>query len=352
MEFRKHTNQRTNVQQIFQQIMDNGPISKRELQERTGFSWGLISQVTNRLIAEGYLVAEDDLTTIGVGRRAEKIDIVADDHFYIGLDIDSDGMFAVVTDMKGRILESNRYSWPVQECEQVLQVLYGVVDDLMDKYPDKGINSIGVSVQGITDMARGVSVYISRIKNWVDVPLQELLSNRYGVDVVVAHDPDCLMEGECAFGALKNTSTTDVVLMAYNYWTHSIGLSVMVGGQVYFGHRGRAAEIGYTILGEDAAGAPKMLVDYMLDPSVSTEQLCNCIGKAMAVANTLYNPEIIVLHIPDCPYGEQMANAVEHWVRTGSYDVTVSLKRSKLERDAKARGAAMIMINRAIDELL
>ena len=34
----------------------------------------------------------------------EKIDIIPDNHFYIGVDIDSDGMFAVVTDMKGRVL--------------------------------------------------------------------------------------------------------------------------------------------------------------------------------------------------------------------------------------------------------
>ena len=39
--------------------------------------------------------------------------------------------------------------------------------------------------------------------NWVDVPLRELLGSRYDVDVVVAHDPDCLMESERAFGLLK-----------------------------------------------------------------------------------------------------------------------------------------------------
>lgn len=352
MEFRKHANQRTNVQQIFQQIVDNGPISRRELQEITGFSWGLISQVTNRLIAEGYIVAEDDLTSAGVGRRAEKIDVIPNNHFYIGVDIDSDGMYAVVTDMKGRLVESERYSWPQKVCAQVLQTLYGVLDGLMEKYADKNITSIGVSTQGITDVAQGISVYISKIKNWVDVPLRDLLGNRYGVDVVVAHDPDCLMECERGCGILKNTDVKDVLLMHYNYRAHSIGMSAVVGGQIYFGHRGRAAEIGYTILGENPDGKTRMLVDYMQDPTVTPEQLCNSIGKAMAVANTMYNPQIIVLHIPECPYGEQMANTVDHWIRTGSYDAAVEVKRSKLELNAKAHGAAMIMINRAIDEIL
>lgn len=352
MEFRKHNNQRTNVQQIFQQIVENGPISRRELQESTGFSWGLISQVTNRLIAEGYVIAEDDLTAAGVGRRAEKLDIVPNDHYFIGVDIDSDGMYAVVTDMKGRLVESERYFWSERVCEQVLQEIYNVLDALMEYYADKNITSIGVSVQGITDMARGISAYISKIKNWVDVPLQELLSSRYDVDVVVAHDPDCLMESELAFGLLKKTNAKDVLLMHYNYPSHSLGMSAMIGGQIYFGHRGRAAEIGYTIVGETADGKPRKLEEDIIDRNVSTQQLCSSIGKAMAMANTLFNPEIIVLHIPQCPYGEQLARTVESWIRTASYDTSVSVKLSKLEQEAKARGAAMIMINRAIDEMM
>ncbi len=352
MEFRKHTNQRTNVQQIFQQIVDNGPISRRELQQNTGFSWGLISQVTNRLIAEGYVVAEDDLASAGVGRRAEKIDIVADNHYYIGVDIDSDGMYAVVTDMKGRLVESKRYSWPERVCDRVLQKLYDVLDTMMEQYADKNITSIGVSIQGITDVARGISVYISKIKNWEDVPLRELLSSRYDVDVVVAHDPDCLMESERAFGLLKNTNAKDVLLMHYNYHAHSLGMSAMIDGQIFFGHRGRAAEIGYTIIGENGDGKPRMLEDDIAQRDISTRQLCGSIGKAMAVANTLFNPEIIVLHIPECPYGEELAHTVDHWIRTASYDASVDVKLSKLKQEAKARGAAMIMINRAIDEML
>ena len=352
MEFRKHSSQRTNVQQIFQQIGDHGPISRRELQENTGFSWGLISQGTNRLIAEGYVVAEDDLTSAGVGRRAEKLDIVGNDHYFIGVDIDCDGMYTVVTDMKGRLVESKRHSWTEKVCDQVLQMLYAVLDQLMQKYADKHITSIGVSVQGITDVARGVSAYISRIKDWVEVPLRDLLNSRYHVDVVVAHDPDCLMESERAFGLLKNTQAKDVVLMHYNYYAHSIGLSVMIAGQIFFGPRGRAAELGYTIVGETAEGNPRLLEDDLIDRSVSTQQLCNSVGKAMAVANTMFNPEIIVLHIPQCPYGDQLTNIVTHWIQKASYDSSVNVKISNLEQEAKARGAAMIMIGRAIDEML
>lgn len=352
MGFRKHESERTNVQQILQQILENGPISRRELQQLTGFSWGLISQVTNRLITDGYVVAEDDAYSTGVGRRAEMLDIVKNDHFFIGVDIDANGMYAVVTDMKGRLIESNRYDWPVREKDQVLQTLYDVLDRLMDQYHDKHITRIGVSAQGITNTEQGVSAYIIKIKDWVDVPLRDLLSSRYDVDVMVVHDPDCIMESEYAFGVLKRSRFKNVLLMHYNYATHSLGMSVMIDGQIYIGHRGRAAEIGYTILGEKADGTPELLVDLLLDPQVSAQKLCTGIGKAMAVANTMYNPELIVLHIPESPLKPLMIDEVKRWVRTSSYDAAVRIKISNLEHNANARGAAMIMINRAIDEMI
>ncbi len=352
MEFRKHITQRTNVQQIFQHIMEHGPISRRNLQEITGFSWGLISQVTNRLIAEGYLVAEEDLSSAGVGRKAEKLDIVRNNFYYIGVDIDSEGMYAVVTDMKGRLVESERYPWPEKTYTQVLDTLYGILDGYMEKYARMNITSIGVSVQGITDVARGVSVYIKRIKDWVDVPLRELLSSRYDVDVVVAHDPDCMMESECAFGILKNTNAQDVLLVHYNDYAHSLGMSAMVGGKIYFGHRGRAGEIGYTLIGENEDGSPRMLEDDLVNPGLTQTHIFTSVGKAVAIANTLYNPQIIVLHTPKDRQTDEMESIVEHWIRTASYDTSVQILRSKLDNNAKARGAAMIMINRTIDEML
>lgn len=350
MEFQKHSSQRTNVQQIFQKIVDNGPISRRELQEITGFSWGLISKVTNHLIAEGYVVAEEDLDASGVGRRAEKLDVINSNHFFIGVDIDSDGMYAVVTDMKGRLVESAKYFWQEKVCGAVLQSLYGVLDRLMEKYREKSIKSIGVSVQGITDMARGVSAYISRIKDWVDVPLRELLNSRYGTDVVVAHDPDCVMEGERAFGLLKNTNLNDVLLLHYDHRLPAIGMSVMINGQIYIGHRGRAAEIGYAIIDEED-GKPRILED-ILRTEVSAQKLCDSIGKAMAVANTMFNPEMIVLHILNSSNARQITDTVERWIHTASYDAAAIVKQSKLGQEAKALGAAMIMINRAIDKML
>lgn len=352
MEFQKSAAQRTNVQQIMQQIIDNGPISRRQLQRNTGFSWGLISQVTNRLVTEGYIFAEEPLVSAGVGRRAETLDIVPNDRFFIGVDINCDGMHIVVTDMKGRPVESRHDLLPQRTRSAVLGLLYAMLDTLLEKYADRHITGIGVSVQGIVDMDRGVSAYISGIENWVDIPLQELLESRYGLEVVTVHDTDCLMVSECTFGVLKNSAAENVLMMNYNHSTRKIGMSVMIGGRLYFGHRGRAAELGYTILGETPQGQPLLLNDYLMDPAVHQQQLCTCVGKAMAIANTLYNPETVVLHIPDCPYGGNMAQAVEHWIRKGSYDATATVKNSCLGRNAQARGAATIMIRRAVDRMI
>ena len=56
MEFHKTLAERSGIQVILQTIKEHGPVSKRELQQMTGFSWAHISQVTSRLMEEGYIV--------------------------------------------------------------------------------------------------------------------------------------------------------------------------------------------------------------------------------------------------------------------------------------------------------
>ena len=59
MEFYKTLTQRSGIQTILQKIKEQGPISKRELQEVTGLSWGHISQVSKRFLEEGYIVVKE-----------------------------------------------------------------------------------------------------------------------------------------------------------------------------------------------------------------------------------------------------------------------------------------------------
>lgn len=351
MEFHKTLAQRSGVQTILQTIKEQGPISKRELQEVTGLSWGHVSQVTKRFLEEGYIVVEEQEMT--AGRTRDLVDINRNDNYFIGVDLNSQRIRVVLTDMKGRVIYEVRETWDESEHEIVLGTIVKVIDRIMEQYSNKKISGIGFAVQGIVDVSEGVSVSISSIKNWNNVPLKNLMEERYGVDVVIAHDPDCLMKCECGCGVLKNSDVKDALAVNYNYGL-GIGMSIMINGQIYLGAQGRAGELDHTILNVRDDGWHDMLGQHISkrDTDIDMQELSDYIGRSIAMVNSLLNPEIIVMHITEPDYQEMIFEAVQKYLKYYSYNKNVSLKLSSLDRNAKAIGAALILIDRQIDRVI
>lgn len=351
MEFQKTLVRRSGIQVMFQSIKEYGPISKRELQAMTGFSWSRISEVTNQLLTEGYIVAGEKQVT--AGRTADKLDINMDDNYCIGVDISSQNLLVLVTDMKGRAIEDFECRWDDWNQKQVLEKLFEILDKAVEKYSDKHIRGIGFAIQGVVDISGGVSVYIEGIEGWENIPLKAMMEERYHLNTVLAHDPDCLMKCEQSFGILHEHPSEDVLLVHFNMGV-GIGMSIMTNGQLYLGHNGRAGELSYTILNVGSDEPCTQLRHYMNKnwETENTEQFCNYIARSVAIANSLFNPERIILHTIGCPYWEQLYRHVGKKLQGNSYDKDVKLQLSSLGRDAKAKGAACIVIDTIIESLV
>ena len=351
MEFYKTLTQRSGIQTILQKIKEQGPISKRELQEVTGLSWGHISQVSKRFLEEGYIVVKEQELT--AGRTRDLLDINPDDNYIIGIDLNSQRMRIVLVDMKGHVVYQNRIIWMKQEKEVVLNTIFREVDGIMHQYCEKKILGIGFAVQGIVDILGGISVKIGSIENWNQVPLKDIMTERYGIDVILAHDPDCLMKSECSFGVLKNSDILDAITVNYNYGL-GVGMSIMINGHIYVGAQGKAGELGHTILNVKDNGWHDMLVQHInkKDDKIDMQKLGNYIGQSIAIVNSILNPEIIVMHIAEPDYKEVIFACVEYYLKEYSYNQNVSLKLSKLDRNVKAIGAALMVIDEQIDKII
>ena len=351
MEFHQTSSQRSGVQMILQTIKDYGPISKRELQELTGLSWGHISQVTNRFLNEGYIVVEDQQLT--AGRTRDLLDINREDNYFIGVDLNSKRVRAIVIDMKGRVVCETRKGWDKAEREVVLKTIFTVIDSFVNRFLNKRIIGIGFAVQGIVDVMNGISVAISSIHGWTNVPLKKLVEERYEVDVVIAHDPDCVMKYECNSGVLKNSEVQNAVTIIYTYGM-GIGTSLMINGQIYLGAEGRVGELDHTILGVDKDGWHEMLGQHIAkcDSKIDMKELGDYIGRSVAMLNSFLNPEMIVMHMAEPDYREEIFEAVQYNLKYYSYNKDVVLKLSAFNKNVKAIGAALLLVDREIDQVM
>lgn len=341
--------QRSSIQQILQTVKDFGPISKRELQERTGLSWSYISQVTKRFLEQEYIVVCGKEMT--AGRAREVLDINQADHYFIGADLNYQRVRIVLTDMKGCIVHEMRRSWTELEYQCVIDTVFSALDDVLKAYSHKHIYGIGFAVQGVVDVANGISVRIDKIQNWKNVRLKRLVEQRYHIPTVIAHDPDCMMKCECHLGVLSKTQTDDVVLIHYHHKV-GIGMSIMINGQIYIGSNGMAGEIGYTIL-DKVNGTPKMLGHFAdkADTEEDVSTIIDCFGRSVATVNSLFNPSVVVLCITEDIYRERIIQSVSHYLHHYSCNDKVRLEVSKLNKNAKALGAALIAIDKKISTI-
>lgn len=366
---------------LLETIQEHAPVSKRRLQELTGFSWGLVSRITNELAEKQYIVPIGKVDT-GVGRKPDEYDINPGANYSIGVDFSSAGAVIAVTDMKGRIVEKYGLTWKKREKESVLNQFLEMMDVIMEQYGDYNMVGVGFAVQGVVNVTSGVSVYMGSVEGWNDVPLKQIIEDRYEVGTVVAHDPDCLMRCERALGLLKNSQATDVVLVHYIQGA-SIGMSVMLDGRLYMGHHEKANEIGHTILGKMFNGRYDFLDNHISKQCMEEDyrnlsvkgeslpyqeivrrakegdalakkvfdHLYEYMGQSIAIVNSYLNPEVLILHTVGCDFGETLYHKVDDYLRTVSYDKEVDFRFSELGSEAKAIGASIMAVDRWIGEL-
>ena len=371
-----------NLQLLLWIIKEKGPITKREIQEITGFSWGLVSEKVNTLYEANYIVS-DGRESFSVGRKAEEYDINHEKNYFIGIELQYKSIIVALTDMKGRIVEQVKRELSKVHREYALQLLFEILDVLFEKYGDRGIFGIGIGVQGVVDRENGVSVFLNGIEEWQNVPLKQIMEKRYGVSVIVEHDPDCILMAESAFGHLHQADVADAMVVTINF-SYGIGMAVMINGNIYRGWHGRAGEIGYAIVDDTEKKRDKLLeehstkehiiIDYhkitgdmesitydeIVERANKGDEKCQkvlnkiirYISIAICTANNILNPEMIIIHAPTCEFKDKLFETITEYVLQHSYDKEVQIKFSKQGREMCAVGGALSVIEKTICTIL
>ncbi len=115
--------------------------------------------------------------------------------------------------------------------------------------PNRRAPVVGVGLPGPMDAAARVARVCINLPGWEEVPLADWLEPRLKRRVTLANDGNCALVGEAWKGAARRCS--DVVLLTLGT---GVGGGVMLGGQLFTGHNGAAAEPG--LISIDSEGLP------------------------------------------------------------------------------------------------
>jgi glucokinase len=108
------------------------------------------------------------------------------------------------------------------------------------------ISAVGVGAPGLADTEGGILFTSPNLPGWKDVPLRDILQEKFRKRSFLINDGNAAALGEYYFGAAKGTSHFIYVTISTG-----IGGGIVVDGKVLLGSKGMAGEIGHMTIADE-----------------------------------------------------------------------------------------------------
>jgi glucokinase len=153
----------------------------------------------------------------------------------IGIDLGATNIRgAVVNDsVLGKIF-SKRINTKGTE-QQVLDDVFEITDKLINT----SVKAIGIGVPSVVDIKKGIVYDVQHIPSWKEVPLKQLMEERYKIPVFVNNDANCFALGEYYFGEGKDVDNFVGITLGTG-----LGSGIIINRQLYAGSNCGAGEFG------------------------------------------------------------------------------------------------------------
>jgi predicted NBD/HSP70 family sugar kinase len=201
-------------------------------------------RIVDDLIAEGLLRSVGRAESTG-GRPGALIEFNGPGYAVIGVDLGGTKMFGALSDLAGAISYETYQIHNDNGGANVLEGLFAMIEHLLDAPRPDGqrIRGIGIGAPGITRSPEGVVIWSPQL-NWRDLPLKDILTERFRLPVFVENDVNLAALGEWGFGVAAGARS--LVVMAIGT---GIGAGIVIDGAVYHGAHQAAGEVGYLLPG-------------------------------------------------------------------------------------------------------
>jgi N-acetylglucosamine repressor len=244
---KKATHQQTKIHNrdlVLKTIIDHETISRAEVARHTNLTRATVSDIVSSLIDEGLVQEVGFGSSIG-GKSPILLSLVADSRFLIGLNLAQDVFIGAVVNLRGEIKETIEY--PVQGLngDQALRLVYQILDQLSTNNSEHLVG-IGIGTPGLVNTRNGIVVNAVNL-DWQNLPLAQLVENRYHLPVSILNDSQANAIGEYVYG---NNSPSEGNLIVVNV-KHGIGAGILINGRLFQGDGGGAGEIGHIVVQEN-----------------------------------------------------------------------------------------------------
>ncbi|NNV03034.1 ROK family protein [Brevibacillus sp. MCWH] len=234
-----------NKEEILQQVIQHGQISRADIAKQTQLSRPCVSALVEEMIQDG-LLQEVGMGDSRGGRKPILLEYNYQAYAIVGAVFEGSALEMAVADLKGEFLARyrKRLAQPA-DGERVIEDLAAGLDCLLaeSSLPRDRLLGIGVGLPGVTQRGSG-TVSFAPSTGWMGSPIRQTIEERLEVPVIIDNDVNMMTLGESVRGVGVGYSN-----VVYIYVGTGIGSGIILDGQLYRGSRDAAGEIGYMLIG-------------------------------------------------------------------------------------------------------
>jgi predicted NBD/HSP70 family sugar kinase len=212
--------------------------SRIYLSQITGLTKMAVTNIITELMDQGYVTESAASRNSSVGRNPITLVPAPTAPKILGIHLSRDGCTAGLFDLKLRVLAEETESFHGETQESVFEKLFRVTDGLFAK--EKNILGCGVSVIGPLDAASGTVLNPPNFFGIKNLPLAQLLRERYHLKVMVNNDMNCAALAEKLYGAGKLFHN-----FLYVGISNGIGSGMITEDMLYQNSSGFVGELGH-----------------------------------------------------------------------------------------------------------
>jgi predicted NBD/HSP70 family sugar kinase len=222
---------------VLSTIYQHGEISRVEIAHHTHLTRTTVSEIVAELMRDG-LVKEIGLAPSTGGKPATLLGVAENAHWLIGVDLGEKEFCGALVNLRGEIGQYRCLARNGDNAEAALEQVYRLIEELI-ALADRPVIGIGIGVPGLMEPESG-RVRQAVHLDWHDLPLGDLLYQRFHLPVHLSNDCQVAALGEYTFGGPG--ANRNLILIKAG---RGLGAGIVLNGQLFYGDNAGAGEIGH-----------------------------------------------------------------------------------------------------------
>lgn len=233
-----------NASLVLRALYDLGPISRAEVARLTGLTRTSVGELVAELETEG--LAEDIGRGPSTGGKAPTMVALIDDaRQVVTLDLGERTFTAALLNLRGTIRRRATRDLEGADGDAALALVTDLIDEILAG-EHRPILGIGVGTPGIVGEDGTIRWAVNL--SWADLPLGEILQQRYQLPTVVANDSRAAAIATYLFGGEDRPANLVAIKVG-----RGIGAGLVLNGELFVGDGDGAGEIGHIVVEPDGA---------------------------------------------------------------------------------------------------